>query len=186
MGAIPGYDPNSEDAAEQSAAAWSSLSEADRTRLVSAFTLGLIDWPKEETALLNIFEPLWKESYDKGAGVSAKLYNLQAVQRPELVSTAKLRGGVRVKGITETTQQSIARIVSAGLEHGDSRATIAKQIEQEMQTTASRARTNRYPRVQYLTPDRPLRHDAKGRGRLEDLARCQHERRQTLPQAPER
>ena len=60
MGAIPGYDPNSEDAAEQSAAAWSSLSEADRTRLVSAFTLGLIDWPKEETALLNIFEPLWK------------------------------------------------------------------------------------------------------------------------------
>ena len=141
MGAIPGYDPNSEDAAEQSAAAWSSLSEADRTRLVSAFTLGLIDWPKEETALLNIFEPLWKESYDKGAGVSAKLYNLQAVQRPELVSTAKLRGGVRVKGITETTQQSIARIVSAGLEHGDSRATIAKQIEQEMQTTASRART---------------------------------------------
>lgn len=91
--------------------------------------------------MLNIFEPLWKESYDKGAGVSAKLYNLQAVQRPELVSTAKLRGGVRVKGITETTQQSIARIVSAGLEHGDSRATIAKQIEQEMQTTASRART---------------------------------------------
>lgn len=141
MGAIPGYDPNSEGAAEQSAAAWSSLSEADRTRLVSAFTLGLIDWPQEETALLNIFEPLWKESYDKGAGVSAKLYNLQAVQRPELISTAKLRGGVRVKGITETTQQSIARIVSAGLEHGDSRATIAKQIEQEMQTTASRART---------------------------------------------
>ncbi len=54
MGAIPGYDPNSEDAAEQSAAAWSSLSEADRTRLVSAFTLGLIDWPSEETALLNM------------------------------------------------------------------------------------------------------------------------------------
>lgn len=141
MGAIPGYDPNSEDAAEQSAAAWSSLSEADRTRLVSAFTLGLIDWPQEETALLNIFEPLWKESYDKGAGVSAKLYNLQAVQRPELISTAKLRGGIRVKGIQDTTKANIARIVSAGLEHGDSRTTIAKQIEQEMQTTAGRART---------------------------------------------
>lgn len=112
-----------------------------RAMLRNGFELGLIDWPQEETALLNIFEPLWKESYDKGAGVSAKLYNLQAVQRPELISTAKLRGGVRVKGITETTQQSIARIVSAGLEHGDSRATIAKQIEQEMQTTASRART---------------------------------------------
>lgn len=141
MSSIPGYDPNSEDAAEQRAAAWAALSEAERERLVSGFTLGLIDWPQEETSLLNIFEPLWKESYDKGAGLSAKLYNLQAVQRPELISTAKLRGGVRVKGITQTTQQSIARIVSAGLEHGDSRATIAKQIEQEMGTTASRART---------------------------------------------
>ena len=140
MGAIPGYDSNSEDAADQSAAAWSSLSKADRTRLVSAFTLGLIDWPQEETALLNIFEPLWKESYDRGAGVSAKLYNLQAVQRPELISTAKLRGGIRVKGIQDTTKANISRIVSAGLEHGDSRATIAKQIEQEMQTTAGRAR----------------------------------------------
>ena len=141
MSSIPGYDPNSEDAAEQSAAAWAALSEAERERLVSGFTLGLIDWPQEETSLLNIFEPLWKESYDKGAGLSAKLYNLQAIQRPELISTAKLRGGVRVKGITQTTQQSIARIVSTGLEHGDSRATIAKQIEQEMGTTASRART---------------------------------------------
>ena len=119
MSSIPGYDPNSEDAAEQSAAAWAALSEAERERLVSGFTLGLIDWPQEETSLLNIFEPLWKESYDKGAGLSAKLYNLQAIQRPELISTAKLRGGVRVKGITQTTQQSIARIVSTGLEHGD-------------------------------------------------------------------
>ncbi len=67
--------------------------------------------PARKPPLLNIFEPLWKESYDKGAGVSAKLYNLQGVQRPELISTAKLRGGARVKGITETTQQSIAGIV---------------------------------------------------------------------------
>lgn len=141
MSSIPGYDPNSEDAAEQSAAAWAALSDGERERLISGFTLGLIDWPHEETSLLNIFEPLWKESYDKGAGLSAKLYNLQAIQRPELISTAKLRGGVRVKNITQTTQQAIARIVSAGLEHGDSRATIAKQIEQEMGTTASRART---------------------------------------------
>ena len=81
----------------------------------------------------------------KGAGVSAKLYNLQAVQRPELISTAKLRGGIRVKGIQDTTKANIARIVSAGLEHGDSRTTIAKQIEQESLNTALQARTRILP-----------------------------------------
>lgn len=141
MASIPGYDPNSEDAAAVSAAAYNSMSEADRAVLVNTFTLGLIDWSHEESALLNIFEPLWRESYDKGAGVSAKLYNITGIQRPELISTAKLRGGARVKGITQTTQQNISRIVSAGLEHGDTTASIAKQIEQEMQTTAGRART---------------------------------------------
>ena len=141
MGSIPGYDGTSEEAAAVSSAAWAALGEADRAALLSSFTMGLIDWTTEETALLNIFEPLWRESYDKGAGVSAKLYNIVGVQRPELVSTAKLRGGLRIKGITQTTQQNIARIVSASLEHGDSRATIAKQIEQEMQTTSARAQT---------------------------------------------
>ena len=80
-------------------------------------------------------------TYAKGAEVASRVYGLQAIQRPELLSTAKLRGGVRVKNITETTQKEIARIVSSGLEHGDSRATIASQIQEEMQTTSARART---------------------------------------------
>lgn len=121
--------------------AWVRLDEAERERLVSQFIAGLIDWPGEEAALNAIFEPLWKESYDKGAELAAKLHNITAVQRPELVSTAKLRGGSRVKGITQTTKDTIGRIVSNALEHGDSRETIAKQIQQEMQTSASRART---------------------------------------------
>ena len=121
--------------------AWVRLDEADRERLVSQFVAGLIDWPGEEAALNAIFEPLWKESYDKGAELAAKLHNITAVQRPELVSTAKLRGGSRVRGITQTTKDTIGRIVSNALEHGDSRETIAKQIQQEMQTSASRART---------------------------------------------
>ena len=121
--------------------AWVRLDEAERERLVSQFVAGLIDWPGEEAALNAIFEPLWKESYDKGAELAAKLHNITAVQRPELVSTAKLRGGSRVRGITQTTKETIGRIVSNALEHGDSRETIAKQIQQEMQTSASRART---------------------------------------------
>lgn len=121
--------------------AWVRLDEAERERLVSQFVAGLIDWPGEEAALNAIFEPLWKESYDKGTELAAKLHNITAVQRPELVSTAKLRGGSRVRGITQTTKDTIGRIVSNALEHGDSRETIAKQIQQEMQTSASRART---------------------------------------------
>ena len=121
--------------------AWVRLDETERERLVSQFVAGLIDWPGEEAALNAIFEPLWKESYDKGAELAAKLHNITAVQRPELVSTAKLRGGSRVRGITQTTKDTIGRIVSNALEHGDSRETIAKQIQQEMQTSASRART---------------------------------------------
>lgn len=121
--------------------AWVRLDEAERERLVLQFVAGLIDWPGEEAALNAIFEPLWKESYDKGAELAAKLHNITAVQRPELVSTAKLRGGSRVRGITQTTKDTIGRIVSNALEHGDSRETIAKQIQQEMQTSASRART---------------------------------------------
>lgn len=121
--------------------AWVRLDEAERERLVSQFVAGLIDWPGEEAALNAIFEPLWKESYDKGAELAAKLHNITAVQRTELVSTAKLRGGSRVRGITQTTKDTIGRIVSNALEHGDSRETIAKQIQQEMQTSASRART---------------------------------------------
>lgn len=140
MASVPGYDAVGEEAEALNAAAWAAIPEADRTLLVEGFTAGLIDWPQEETVLLSIFDPLWKESYEKGAGVSAKLYNIPNVQRPELISTAKLRGGARIKGITQTTKKAISDIVAAGLEHGDSRATIAKQIEQEMQTSSSRAR----------------------------------------------
>lgn len=141
MSSIPGYDSTGAEAQAVNAAAWNALSEADRALLINNFTLGLIDWSGEESALLSIFDPLWRESYDKGAGISAKLYNIPNIQRPELISTAKLRGGARIKDITQTTQQTIAGIVSSGLERGDGQLTIAKQIEQEMQTSAARART---------------------------------------------
>ena len=123
------------------AGAWYKLDEAERLSRVERFVLGLIDWPGEESVLASIFTPLWQESYRKGAEVASKVYGLEAIQRPELVSVAKLRGGARVKHITQTTQQEISRIVTASLEHGDSRAVIAEQIQQEMKTTSARAKT---------------------------------------------
>lgn len=123
------------------AGAWYKLDEAERMSRVDAFVLGLIDWTGEESVLASIFTPLWQESYKKGVEVAAKVYGLEAIQRPELVSVAKLRGGARVRHITQTTQKEISRIVAAGLENGDGRATIAGQIQQEMQTTSARART---------------------------------------------
>ena len=123
------------------AGAWFKLDEAERMSLVDAFVLGLIDWSGEESVLASIFTPLWQESYRKGAEVASRVYGLEAIQRPELVSVAKLRGGARVRHITQTTQKEISRIVAAGLENGDGRATIAGQIQQEMQTTSARART---------------------------------------------
>ena len=123
------------------AGAWYKLDEAERMSRVDAFVLGLIDWSGEESVLASIFTPLWQESYKKGAEVASRVYGLEAIQRPELVSVAKLRGGARVRHITQTTQKEISRIVAAGLENGDGRATIAGQIQQEMQTTSARART---------------------------------------------
>lgn len=123
------------------AGAWYKLDEAERMSRVDAFVLGLIDWTGEESVLASIFTPLWQESYKKGAEVASRVYGLEAIQRPELVSVAKLRGGARVRHITQTTQKEISRIVAAGLENGDGRATIAGQIQQEMQTTSARART---------------------------------------------
>lgn len=123
------------------AGAWFKLDEAERMSRVDAFVLGLIDWSGEESVLTSIFTPLWQESYKRGTEVASRVYGLEAIQRPELVSVAKLRGGARVRHITQTTQKEISRIVTAGLENGDGRATIAGQIQQEMQTTSARART---------------------------------------------
>ena len=91
--------------------------------------------------LLNkVFEPLWKEAYTAGAKQTQELYGLRGVQRPELISTAKLRGGRRVTNVTQTTKDAIARIVADGIENGDSTQVMADSIMQEMNTNEKRAR----------------------------------------------
>lgn len=119
---------------------FAALDEQTKQSIVDQFVNGLIDWKSEEDVLNSIFDPLWKETYAKGADAAAKVSNITAVQRPELISTAKLRGGARIRGITQTTQQGISRIVRGALESGQTRETITKQIQEEMQTSTGRAR----------------------------------------------
>ena len=71
---------------------WMRLDEAERAQRVDNFVLGLIDWPGEVSVLAAIFNPCGKRAIAKGAEVASRVYGLQAIQRPELVSTAKLRG----------------------------------------------------------------------------------------------
>ena len=122
------------------AEAWAALTEEQRQQLIDSFVGGLIDWPNETSVLSKIFAPLWSEAYAAGAKQAQELYGLRAVQRPELVSTAKLRGGQRVQHVTQTTKDNIGKIVARGIENGDSTSTIAKSIQEEMQTSSARAR----------------------------------------------
>ena len=120
--------------------AWDKLTPEQQQRLMDEFTGRLIDWPGEEEALSRIFMPLWKQAYDAGAKLAQDTYGLRAVQRPELISHAKLRGGQRVVGITETTKNDIAHVVAAGIENGDSTKTISENILKVMNTNERRAR----------------------------------------------
>ena len=103
------------------------------------FVTSLIDWGGEAKLLEALFKPLWAETYSKGADVAKQAYGM-AIDRPELYSFAKLRGGARIKHIEDTTKASVGRIVADGIEAGDTRETISRSIQQEMNTTAGRAR----------------------------------------------
>lgn len=121
-------------------AEFAALDANEQERLVNEFINGLADWKGEEKLMQSLFEPLWREAYQKGAVLSQNVYNIANVKRPELISTAKLNGGARIKNIQESTKKNIARIITTGLENGDPRNVLAKQIEEEMSTSAGRAR----------------------------------------------
>ena len=53
------------------------------------------------------------------------------LQRPELLSHAKMHGGQRIKNVTQTTKDNIARIVANGIEAGIGREKMADEILQE-------------------------------------------------------
>ena len=88
-----------------------------------------------------IFKPLWKQTYDEGTRIAKQAYNIRGVDRPELLSQAKLHGGQRVRHVTQTTKENISRIVANGIEAGIGREKMADEILQEYEIqTRSRAR----------------------------------------------
>lgn len=116
------------------------LSEAQQQELTMQFVNGLLDWKKEESILQGILTPLWAETYDKGADNVAATYRIEAMQRPAMTSTARIRGGQRVTRVTQTTKESIGKIITDGLVNGKSHQELTEEIMDEMNTSASRAR----------------------------------------------
>lgn len=111
--------------------AWAALGEEGQRKLLASFAGSLIDWPSETRAMEEIFKPLWKQTYDEGTKLAKQIYNIRGVDRPELISHAKLRGGQRVQHVSKTTQENISRIVSNGIEAGISQRKMAEEILQE-------------------------------------------------------
>lgn len=121
--------------------AWEALGEEGQKSLIESFVGSIIDWPAEQSALENIFKPLWKSTYDAGVSAAVTAYGIRGVDRPELLSHAKLRGGQRVAHVTQTTKDNIGRIVANGVEAGISREEMANEILQEYEIQSkSRAR----------------------------------------------
>lgn len=129
------------DVLEMTPEEFAALSEDQKKELTMQFVNGLMDWKQESSLLESLMAPLWIETYDKGAESLAASYRIQGIQQPLLTSTAKLRGGQRVTRVTQTTKDSIARIVSEGLEQGKNRQELTEEIMAEMNTTPARART---------------------------------------------
>ncbi len=119
---------------------FNQLSKEEQESLTMGFVGGIFDWKSEEKILESLFNPLWQETYDKGADQIRNTYRLRSIQRPELSAAARLKGGQRVTRVTQTTKENIARIVAEGLESGKSNLTIADEIEMAMNTTSGRAR----------------------------------------------
>lgn len=117
------------------------LPEEEKRRLTEEFVRGLIDWDKEEGILKNLFEPLWTETYSKGAEGTKTVYKLNQVDQPKLVDTARLKGGERITRITKVTKENVRRIIVEGLETGKGRNELTNSIVKAMNTSSARART---------------------------------------------
>lgn len=118
-----------------------ALSEQQQKELTMRFVNGILDWQQQESILESILAPLWAETYDKGVENIVVTYRLNAIQQPALTSTARLRGGQRITRVTQTTKDKIGSIVAEGLKGGKGKQELTEAIMDEMNTTATRART---------------------------------------------
>lgn len=129
---------------------WEMLPEIEQQRLADAIASGLLDWNAEAEKLANLFNPLWKRTYDEGADISESIYGLSVEERPEFVSSAKVNGARRIVGIEQTTQRKISDIVVRCVSDGVSQHTLRKAIQDEMKD-ASAARVKIIARQETMT-----------------------------------
>ena len=116
------------------------LSQSQQQELTMQFVNSLLDWKNEASLLETMLTPLWAETYDKGADNVAATYRIEAIQRPSMTSTARIRGGQRITRITQTTKANIGRIITDGLINGKNHQELTEEIMDEMNTSAERAR----------------------------------------------
>jgi HK97 family phage portal protein len=128
------------DALDMTQEEFQQLSQVQQQELTMQFVNGLLDWKSEASVLESILTPLWAETYDKGADNVAATYRMEAMQRPAMTSTARIRGGQRVTRVTQTTKGNISRIINDGLSNGKSYQELTEEIMDEMNTSAERAR----------------------------------------------
>lgn len=119
---------------------YSQLSDEEKARVIARFTEELIDWKKETSLLEAVLAPLWSETYKEGAEALKKTYRLNGINIPELTNVARLRGGQRVTRVTQSTKETISRIITAGLEEGKGNNQLADEIAAEMGASTERAR----------------------------------------------
>lgn len=119
---------------------YAALSRQEQQEVTTRFVNGLLDWTTEKDLLESLLTPLWAETYDKGADVVMGTYRIPAINRPELTSTARLRGGQRITKVTQTTKEKVGALVTEALEEGKGRQQLSEEIMAEMRTSETRAR----------------------------------------------
>lgn len=129
---------------------WAMLPEIEQQRLAEGVASGLLNWDEEAEKLAKLFNPLWKKTYNDGADISEDVYSLTDVDRPEFVSSAKIKGGRRIVGIEHSTRDKIADIISRGISEGLSQAKLKENIQTEMKD-ASPARIKLIARQETMT-----------------------------------
>lgn len=129
---------------------WAMLPEIEQQRLAEGIASGLLNWDEEAEKLAKLFNPLWKKTYNDGADISEDVYSLTDADRPEFVSSAKVKGGRRIVGIEHSTRDKIADIISRGISEGLSQAKLKENIQTEMKD-ASPARIKLIARQETMT-----------------------------------
>ncbi len=91
-----------------------------------------VDWPDQERALERELMPIWNTAYHSGAQLAGDTYGLAGVQQPNLTRHLLEQGAARVKGITDTTRQALARTIAEGVAAGDGRNQLIQRVQEAM------------------------------------------------------